>query len=66
MKKTKPTRELYAVKRLRLLQYMLERGFEPIAERPDAKNCHYKNWLFVKTPDFCKALDEYFNEVIGS
>lgn len=66
MKKTKRNSDLYAVKRLRLLEFMLARGFEPIAERPDATKIHYKNWLFEKTPEFKKALDEYFNEAAAN
>ena len=52
----------YACKRMRLLEYLLDHGFEPVGTQPDATNYRYKNWLFENTAELDAALREYFNK----
>lgn len=66
MRENYSKREVYAVKRMRLLDYLLQRGFEPFAEQPDATNWKYKNWLFKNTPELQTALKAYFEDINGN
>lgn len=50
----------YECKKLRLLQYLLEKGFEPEKTIPDPTNWRYKHWLFVNEPSLEDAIDEFF------
>ena len=52
--------EFYSCKRLRLLQFLMERGFMPESEIPDPTNIRYKWWIFRNTPELEIAIDEYF------
>lgn len=54
--------EVYCCKRLRLLEYLLDKGFKPYATTPDATNWKYKNWLFTNSEELEMALDNYFNK----
>lgn len=54
-------KETYCCKRLRLLEYLLSKDFEPYATVPDANNYKYKNWLFHNSEELELALDEYFS-----
>jgi ribulose bisphosphate carboxylase small subunit len=60
MKERKHSREYYTCKRLRLLQYLIERGFEPYTEMPDPTNYKMRWWLFKGTVELDEAIDEYF------
>lgn len=53
--------EIYTVKRLRLLEYLLNKGFEPYTTIPDSQNWRYKNWLFNNSPELESVINEYFN-----
>lgn len=57
---TKHARKYYTCKRLRLLQYLMERGFTPEATIPDPTNPKYKWWLFNNSCELETALEEYF------
>jgi hypothetical protein len=54
------TKKHYTCKRLRLLEYLQDRGFIPTATIPDAKNSKYNWWLFEKSPELEKAVADYF------
>lgn len=56
------SRETYTVKRLRLLEYLLDRGFEVEATIPEPKNPKYCNWIIKNSDALEVALDEYFAE----
>lgn len=52
----------YIVKRLRLLQYLTEKGFTEYTVVPDPTSTKGYNWFIFKTsPEFLDALEEYFN-----
>lgn len=53
----------YICKRLRLLEYLQNQGFEPVKTIPDATNPKYKWWLFEKNEKFEIKLQEYFTNL---
>lgn len=50
----------YTCKRLRMLEYLKRKGFEPYLTLPDVTNPHYNVWRFKNTPELEKAIEEYF------
>ena len=56
--------EFYTCKRLRLLNYLLQKGHEPVQTVPDATNWRYKNWLFKNNDQLDADLDAYFSQYI--
>lgn len=54
-------REYYTVKRLRLLEYLTNRGFTADKTIPDPENPKYKWWLFKNTPELEEAITGYFS-----
>ena len=50
----------YVCKRLKLLEYLLKEGFEPVKTIPDADNWKFKNWIFVNSVELEDALASYF------
>lgn len=54
--------EVYCCRRLRLLEYLLSKGFEPYATVPEAENYKFKNWLFKNSIELEEALTNYFEK----
>ena len=54
--------EYYSCNRLRLLQYLLENGFEPESECPDPTNYRYKWWLFKNSEELENKIEDYFSK----
>jgi hypothetical protein len=55
------TENIYFVKRLRLLNYLIERGFRQYEVIPDPTSHKNYNWfVFKRTPEFDEAIAEYF------
>jgi hypothetical protein len=52
----------YTVKRLRLLEYLMNLGFEPYKTIPDADNPKYKWWLFENSAELEGAINAYFGK----
>jgi len=51
----------YVCKRLRLLEYLKNKGYNPIKTIPDATNPKYNWFIFNSEEDgFNTALNEYF------
>lgn len=59
----KHKRDYYACKRLRLLQYLKERGFMPYATIPEPTNVKYSWWLFENTPELEACVEQYFAQL---
>ena len=59
----KHKREYYTCKRLRLLKYLMDRGFKPFTTIPEPNNHNMHWWLFKNTPELEKCVDEYFKEL---
>ena len=60
-------KETYVVKRLRLLQFLVERGFKEYTIIPDPTSNKGFSWfLFSRTPELEAALDEYYSHLRNS
>lgn len=52
---------LYFVKRLRLLNFLITKGFRDYEVIPDPTSHKNYNWfVFKRTPEFDAAINEYF------
>jgi hypothetical protein len=54
-------KETYVCKRLRLLEYLINRGFEVKATIPEPTNPKYRNWIFENSDELESVLNEYFS-----
>lgn len=54
--------KFYVCRRIRLLSYLLDRGFNFIETRQDRNNPKYKVWIFIDTPDLEKAIKDYYSQ----
>ena len=54
--------EFYSCKRMRLLNFLMERGFYPEATVPDPQNIKYKWWLFRNNKELETSISEYFSQ----
>lgn len=52
--------KLFQCSRLRLCNYLMERGFFPVQTEPDPQNPRYKIYLFEETPALTSAVVRYF------
>lgn len=53
--------KLYYCQRLRLLNWLISRGFTKYEVIPDPTSHKNYNWfIFERTPEFDKAIEEYF------
>jgi hypothetical protein len=59
-------RPYYYCKRLRLLDYLIRKGFRAVGTMPDFNNPSYKVWKFENSPELEAALAEYFAERAGN
>ena len=55
--------EYYICKRLRLLEYLLDKGYEPIRSIPDPDNWKLKNWIFKNSEQLTNDINDYFNNL---
>jgi predicted aspartyl protease len=53
----------YTVKRLRLLKYLIDKGFSNYEVIPDPTNPKYNWFLFENTPQLEEAIEAYFSEL---
>lgn len=55
--------EIFYVKRMRLLNYLINEGFTKYEVIPDPTSTKGYNWfMFKKTPELERALGEYFEQ----
>lgn len=55
--------EYYTCQRLRLLEYLMKRGFTPVTDVPDPKNWKYRHWIFKNSEELEAVLVEYFDKI---
>ena len=53
----------YYCKRIRMLEYLIGKGFKPYATLPDIHNPAYKVWAFEWNDALDEAMNEYFSSV---
>lgn len=56
-------KKYYCVKRLRLLQHLVEHGFYEYSTIPDPGNRKYSWFVFVNTPELEECIEAYFAEI---
>ena len=54
---------MYVCRRLRLLTFLQERGFQFISTMEDKDNPKFSVWVFPKTPALMEAVEEYYATV---
>ena len=65
MKKECQHGEWYSVKRLRMLNYLInEKGMYPVYQKPDPNNPKYFWFMYKNTPELEEAIKDYFNEIM--
>lgn len=52
----------YICKRLRLLEFLKDKGFLPLRTEPDIKNPKYSVWIFENSPELLDNIDEYLEK----
>lgn len=54
---------MYVCRKLRLLIFLQNKGFNYIASMEDKYNPKYFVWLFVDTPELREAIEDYYDQV---
>ncbi len=54
---------IYFCKRLRMLEWLRNRGYMPFKVMPDANNPKYNVFLFENTPELERDIELYFEEL---
>lgn len=52
------TRKIYT---MTMARWLIDKGFEPIAKVPSARNIRHDVWIFESTPEFDATCTEYIN-----
>lgn len=52
----------YTCKRMRLLTFLMDKGFMPFVTLPDKDNPSYRVWKFHYSDELQEALDEWFGQ----
>ena len=55
--------KLYVCRRIRLLGYLQEKGFNFIKTEVDKTNPKYNVWIFIETDALRSAIEEYYSEI---
>lgn len=53
--------KFYVCKRMRLLNYLMDKGFNFIKTQRDRRNPHYIVWIFKDSPELRECVEEYYN-----
>ena len=53
----------YVCRRIRILTFLLERGFQYIKMEQDKYNPNYNIWLFRDCDEIRAAVEEYYNNI---
>ena len=52
--------EVYTVKRMRMMNWLCDRGYYPMYAVRDKDNPNYRVWKYKNSPELEAAIDEYF------
>ena len=55
--------QYYICKRMRMMSYLVEKGFVYEKTIPDMTNPKFKCWLFRSSTELQKAIDDYFAQI---
>lgn len=53
----------YVCRRIRLLSFLQEKGFQYLIMEKDKYNPNYNIWLFKDTPELRIAIEEYYSQI---
>lgn len=56
-------KQYYICKRMRMMSYLVEKGFTYEATIPDMTNPKFSCWLFRSSPELQEAIDDYFAQI---
>lgn len=51
----------YVCKKIRLLAYLQEHGFNFIKTQPDRNNPDFLVWIFIDSKELRNCIEEYYN-----
>ena len=54
---------MYFCTRLRLMQYLVDRGYQVVSTAPNKYRNDMIVWMFIKTPELMQDVENYFNEL---
>lgn len=54
---------MYICRRVRLLKWLLDRGFNFIQTLPDKNNPKFNVWVFLSTPELMEQVEAYYATV---
>lgn len=54
---------MYFCTRLKLMQYLQDKGYQVAGTMPNKYNPKMIVWMFVKTDELMQDIDNYFNEL---
>lgn len=57
--------KVYTVKKLRMLTYLINKGFTEYEIIPDPLNTKFNWFVFNRTPELDKAVNEYFATILN-
>ena len=49
----------YVCKRMRLLEFLIKKGYVPIRTEPDIQNPKYNVWIYENSIELADAIEEY-------
>ena len=52
----------YVCKRMRLLEYLKDRGFLPVRTEPDIHKPKYNVWIYENSPELADAIENYLEQ----
>ena len=59
---TDSSTKFWVVKRFRLQEWLVTRGFQPIKQQPDRNNPRYSVWVYRKTPELMASITAYYSQ----
>lgn len=55
--------KFYVCKRIRLLNYLQNNGFNYIKTEQDKNNPNYLVWIFIDSKKLRSTIEEYYNQI---
>ena len=51
----------YICRKMRLLDWLVKRGHQPLREQVDIKNPRMKVWVYESTPELLDCVEDYYH-----
>lgn len=59
---TDSSAKFWVVKRFRLQEWLVTRGFQPIKQQQDRNNPRYSVWVYRKTPELMASITAHYSQ----